>query len=123
MDTLGIFLLLGSAFFNAGANTLMKAAFGHQSDLLAYGPVAACVRIMTNPYAIGGIAFFGISFVFLSAALSRVDLSIAYPFMAGVVFLLVLSVSVLVFHEPVSFWRVAGIGTILAGILILSFKG
>ncbi len=123
MDTLGILLLLGSAFFNAGANTLMKAAFGHQSDLLAYGPIAACVRIMTNPYAIGGIACFGISFVFLSAALSRVDLSIAYPFMAGVVFLLVLSVSVLVFHEPVSFWRVAGIGTILAGILILSFKG
>jgi len=32
-------------------------------------------------------------------------------------------VSVLFFHEPVSAWRAAGIGTILAGILILSFKG
>jgi multidrug transporter EmrE-like cation transporter len=123
MDKLGILLLLGSAIFNAGANTLMKAAFGHQGDLLASGAVAAFVRIATNPFAIGGIACFGTSFVFLSAALSRVDLSIAYPFMAGVVFLLVLSVSVLFFHEPVSAWRAAGIGTILAGILILSFKG
>ena len=123
MDKLTILLLSGSAVFNAGANTLMKLAFGRQKDLLDEGAMRAVLRIVLNPWAIVGVGFFGISFIFLSAALTRTDLSLAYPFMAGLVFLLVLAVSVFFFSEQVNLWRLAGMGAILAGIWILSVKG
>jgi len=123
MDRLTFFLLAGSAVFNASANTLMKLAFGHQKDLLDSGAVNAVLRIVLNPWAVAGVGCFGISFVFLSAALTRTDLSLAYPFMAGLVFLLVLAVSVLFFSEQVTLWRLAGVAAILAGIWIISVKG
>jgi multidrug transporter EmrE-like cation transporter len=116
-------LLLGSAFFNATANTLMKAAFGGRRELLDDGVVLAAVRIVLNPWAIGGIACFGVSFVFLSAALTRVDLSVAYPVMAGVVFLLVLLVSAGYFGEALNGYRLFGIAAILSGIAVISLKG
>lgn len=123
MDRLAVALLAGSAVFNAFANTLMKIAFGHQKDLLEGGAVNAVIRILLNPWAAVGIGCFGISFVFLSAALTRTDLSLAYPFMSGLVFLLVLGISVFFFSEQVNVWRIVGIAAILGGIWIISLKG
>lgn len=123
MDRLTFLLLAGSAVFNASANTLMKLAFGHQKDLLDGGAVNAVLRIVFNPWAVAGVGCFGISFIFLSAALTRTDLSLAYPFMAGLVFLLVLGVSVIFFSEQVTLWRLAGMAAILAGIWLISVKG
>ncbi|QTX31751.1 hypothetical protein KAR29_10420 [Aminithiophilus ramosus] len=123
MDRWGLLMLFGSAFFNATANTFMKAAFGGRTELLDGGLPASVLRILLNPWAVGGIACFGVSFVFLSAALTRVDLSLAYPVMAGMVFVLVLAVSAGYFGETVSLWRLFGIAAILGGIAVLSLKG
>jgi len=123
LDRMTLFLLAGSAVFNASANTMMKLAFGHQKDLLDNGAVNAVLKIIMNPWAVAGVGCFGISFIFLSAALTRTDLSIAYPFMAGLVFLLVLGVSVLFFSEQVNLWRIAGMAAILCGIWMISVKG
>lgn len=123
MDRLVFFLLTGAAVFNASANTMMKLAFGHQKDLLDNGVVNAVLKIVLNPWAVMGVGCFGVSFIFLSAALTRTDLSLAYPFMAGLVFLLVLGVSVFFFSEQVNVWRIAGMAIILAGIWLLSTKG
>jgi multidrug transporter EmrE-like cation transporter len=49
-----------------------------------------------------------------------VDLSVAYPVMAGLVFLLVLGVSVLFFSEAVTVTRVMGILLILSGVFAIS---
>ena len=123
MDRLSLFLLAGSAFFNALANTMMKFAFGHQKSLLDGGVVSAVLSIVLNPWAVAGVGCFGVSFIFLSAALTRTDLSIAYPFMSGLVFLLILAVSTLLFSEQVNVWRLAGMGSILAGIWMIAVKG
>ena len=81
------------------------------------------LSIVLNPWAVAGVGCFGVSFVFLSAALTRTDLSIAYPFMSGLVFLLILAVSTLFFSEQVNVWRLAGMGSILAGIWMIAVKG
>lgn len=123
MDRLSMLLLTGSAFFNAMANTLMKHAFGHRTDLLDGGAVRAVVAIVFNPWAVAGVGCFGVSFIFLSAALTRTDLSMAYPLMSGMVFLLILAVSTLVFSEQINAWRLAGMAAILAGIWMIAVKG
>ncbi|NLK19775.1 MAG: hypothetical protein GX310_08280 [Synergistaceae bacterium] len=123
MDRLTLILISGSAIFNAAANTLMKAAFGGREGLLDDGALNAVMRIVFNFRAAAGVACFGVSFIFLSAALTRTDLSLAYPMMSGLVFLLVLAISALFFSEPVTLWRAGGAAVILAGIWILSVKG
>ena len=43
--------------------------------------------------------------------------------MAGMVFLIILAVSVFFFSEEVNIWRIAGMGAILGGIWLISVKG
>ena len=120
MDRLGMVMILGSAMFNAAASSMMKTGFGNQHDLLEKGFWGAVSRIATNPWAIAGVVFFGISFMFMSAALTRVDLSVAYPVMSGLVFVLVLAVSVFFFSEQVTPIRLMGVFLILSGVLAIS---
>ncbi|MDN5319254.1 MAG: hypothetical protein PWR00_1217 [Thermovirga sp.] len=120
MDKEGLLLLLGSALFNAVASSMMKIGFGHQQDLLNRTFWGVVFRIVTNPWAIGGIICFGISFMFMSAALTKVDLSVAYPFMSGLVYVLVLMASVFLFSEQLTWLRVVGIFLILSGVFALS---
>jgi len=123
VDRLSMLLLTGSALFNALANTFMKHAFGNRHDLLDGGALRAVAGIVLNPWAVAGVGCFGVSFVFLSAALTRTDLSTAYPLMSGMVFLLILAVSTLLFHEQVNAWRLAGMAAILAGIWMIAARG
>jgi multidrug transporter EmrE-like cation transporter len=120
LDRLGMVMILGSAMFNAAASSMMKTGFGNQHDLLERGFVGAVFRIVTNPWAIAGVVCFGISFMFMSAALTRVDLSVAYPVMSGLVFVLVLGVSVFFFSEQVTPLRLMGVFLILSGVLAIS---
>lgn len=118
MGKAGLLLLLGSAMFNAAASSMMKIGFGNQQDLLERGFTGAVLRIITNPWAVIGVIFFGVSFMFMSAALTRVDLSVAYPVMSGLVFVLVLGVSFFAFAEQITPVRLVGVGLILAGIVL-----
>ncbi|SMG39938.1 Small Multidrug Resistance protein [Dethiosulfovibrio salsuginis] len=120
LDSLGLGMIVGSALTNAAASSMMKAGFGHRGDLMDHGVLGAVWQIVTNPWAIGGVMLFGISFVFMSAALSRVDLSVAYPLMSGIVYLVVLSVSVLLFGESLGVAKLLGVLAILSGITVLS---
>lgn len=51
------------------------------------------------------------------AALAKFDLSHAYPFM-GLTFVLVLVLSVVLFHEPLTMHKIIGIVLIVTGIIV-----
>jgi drug/metabolite transporter (DMT)-like permease len=71
----------------------------------------------TSPWIIGGLAIFGCSAVAWLLTLSRVPLSLAYPFNA-LGYIGILTASVLVLHERVNGWT--WLGTLLvAGGLVL----
>ena len=57
------------------------------------------------------------AFLCWMAAMTKFDLSYAYPFMS-LSFLLVLVLSVALFHEPLTISKVVGVGFIVAGIII-----
>ncbi|MCF4114617.1 MULTISPECIES: DMT family transporter [Dethiosulfovibrio] len=123
MDRLGFVLILGSALTNAAGSSMMKAGFGRRGDLMDYGALRALIQIVSNPWAIAGVLLFGVSFIFMSAALSRVDLSVAYPMMSAMVYVLVLAVSVFWFGESMGVSKLLGIGAILFGVAALSVGG
>ena len=72
----------------------------------------------TSPWIIGGLLIFGVSAVAWLITLSRVPLSIAYPFNAlGYVAILVASSVIL--HERTNVWTWAGTALVVSGLIVV----
>lgn len=76
------------------------------------------LQAATSPLVIGGLAVFAVSAVAWLAVLSRVPLSIAYPFNA-LSYLLILTASVLVLHERANLLTWAGSLLVVSGLVIV----
>ncbi|MGQ0604435.1 MAG: EamA family transporter [Anaerolineales bacterium] len=79
-------------------------------------------KIGTNPYVIIGLLIYVCGTVFWLAALSRVDLSFAYPF-ASLSYIAMIIGGWLLFSEKVDIWRIAGSAVIMAGVILISQSG
>jgi drug/metabolite transporter (DMT)-like permease len=73
----------------------------------------------TNIYVFLGLAIYVLSVVFWLAALSRVDLSYAYPF-ASMSYIVMLTASWILFHENITLLRVAGTLVICIGVILIA---
>lgn len=76
-------------------------------------------RLATNPYVVGGLALYAGGTIFWLAALSRVDLSFAYPF-ASLSYIIMLLASWQLFNENISMMRLAGTIVIGFGVFLIS---
>jgi drug/metabolite transporter (DMT)-like permease len=77
------------------------------------------IRLATSPWVILGIAVYVSGTFFWLVALSRVELSFAYPF-ASLSYVLILASAWAFLGETVSVARLAGVVTICLGVLIVS---
>ena len=75
------------------------------------------VRLLLNPWVISALAAALAAAVTWMAAMTRLDLSHAYPFMS-LAFILVLLLSAWLFHEPVTWQKLAALALITAGLII-----
>lgn len=64
-----------------------------------------------------------VSFGFLTFALKRVDVGVAYAIWSGVGTALIATIGVLWFREPVSLLKVCGMLAIVAGVVALNLSG
>lgn len=122
MDRISLLLLIASAVTNAFGSTVMKHAYGGDTSIVSSGLIAGIFKILLNPWIIIGLGMFGISFFFMAAALSRTDLTLAYPMMSGLVYIILLFVGFFIFREKITMLRIMGIGAILIGITMLTMK-
>lgn len=76
-------------------------------------------RIATNPFVVIGLGVYVMGTVFWLAALSRVDLSFAYPF-ASLSYIIMLAASLLLFKENITLMRLAGTLVVGLGVLLIS---
>lgn len=76
-------------------------------------------RMVTNPYVILGLGIYVMGTVFWLTALSRVDLSYAYPF-ASISYVIMLLASWQLFDEYISLLRLAGSVVIILGVILIS---
>jgi drug/metabolite transporter (DMT)-like permease len=76
------------------------------------------VTAATTPWVLAGLAVFAISAVVWLAALSRVPLSLAYPFNA-LGYLVILTASILVLHERANLMTWAGTTLVVAGLVLV----
>lgn len=122
MDKASFVLLFCSAALNAMGSTIMKHAYGGEGSLTSSGFTGAFLKILANPWIVLGLGAFGASFFFMAAALSRTELTLAYPFMSSLVYIILLFIGYFFFHEEITPVRVFGIALILIGITLISVK-
>ena len=72
----------------------------------------------TSPWVIGGLLIFGVSSVAWLATLSRVPLSIAYPFNA-IGYVAILAASSVLLHERTNVWTWAGTALVVSGLIVV----
>lgn len=101
---------------NALANVLVKTASARAAGVSA--PAAA--RLLVEPWFVAGVASFGVALVFYTLALSRLEISVAYPVLTGVGFLIVTLWAILHLHESLTGLKLAGAALVLAGIVLLA---
>ncbi|MDW8316998.1 MAG: EamA family transporter [Anaerolineae bacterium] len=82
-------------------------------------PLSLIRMILTSPLVLLGLALYGVGALAWIAVLSRLDLSVAYPFLA-LNFVLVALASRLFLGEHVPWLRWLGIAVICVGILLVA---
>jgi EamA-like transporter family. len=83
--------------------------------------IKLAVRIFFNPYIFTGMIAYLLSTVLWLYALSKTELSYAYPF-TTLTFILVMIASFFLFSETLTVNKVIGGVIICAGVLIISLK-
>src|SRR5882762_4426832 len=73
--------------------------------------------LILNPWIISGIVSAFFAMLCWLAAMTKFELSYAYPFMS-LAFVLVLILSAVLFHETVSMPKVLGVALVVSGIIV-----
>ncbi len=67
--------------------------------------------------------FYLLSFMALTMALKRIDVSVAYAIWAGVGTALIATIGVVYFREPLTLIKVVSVGMIIIGVVGLNING
>jgi multidrug transporter EmrE-like cation transporter len=110
--------IFGCIAFTVYGQLVIKWRVIHKGALPAEitAKLAFLFRAFIDPYVLSGFAAAFIASLFWMAAMSKFEISVAYPFMS-LAFVLVLLFSVLLFQEPITIGKVLGMGLICAGII------
>ncbi len=113
-------LLLCATVTNALANVLVKIGSERMKDIR--GATAFVEAFVKNIYIWVGLLSFAIAFVLYAKVLTSMKLSVAYPVMTSVGFLIVSIASSILFKENFSPIKILGIVTVAAGIWLISIS-
>lgn len=112
-------LLIIALTCNAIANILIKLgaeSFAEGMKVLFQHPW----QMFSNGYFFSGILFFALALVLYAQVLAKMNLSVAYPIMTSVGFVIVVGFSVFALQEQLFWWQWVGIVLILTGVFLLS---
>ena len=119
-------LLVVSVGFAIAGQLTLKAAMdqiGRIGTAEVSAPLETIGKAAREPRLWAGLTLFGISSLFWLVVLSRVPLSVAYPFV-GISYIFVVAFARFVLHEHVPAGRWLGVAVVALGIAIigLSFR-
>jgi len=114
-------LVMTGVLLNAAAQLLLKAGTNSVGafDFKLENAVPVGCKLATEPHIAGGLLCYVVSVVVWIMALSRVEVSIAYP-MLSVGYVVNAIAAWYLFGEAVTLTRLAGIGVIILGVYIVA---
>jgi multidrug transporter EmrE-like cation transporter len=114
-------MILTGVLLNAGAQLLLKAGT-RTLGVIGFsetGFLSTAVSVALQPFIIGGLGCYVLSVAIWIVALSRVDVTVAYP-MLSIGYVVNAFAAWWLFGELLTPMRLAGIALILLGVFLLS---
>jgi multidrug transporter EmrE-like cation transporter len=120
MKLVDFFIILFGVLLNALAQLSLKAGTNSLVTLLSdKGFLYSIFRIIFQPYILLGLGLYVVSVGTWIVALSRVQVSLAYPLLS-IGYIITAVIAWLVFKEPMTVTKVTGILVIIIGVCILT---
>ncbi len=121
MNAISLSLLMTGVLLNAGAQLLLKAGTNSVGafEYSAANIVPIGWKLATEPHIVGGLGCYVISVVVWIMALSRVEVSIAYPLLS-VGYVVNAIAAYYLFGEAVTPMRLTGIAIIIIGVWVVA---
>jgi len=117
---MNMYVILALAIIlNALANILMKVGMMRQGGANG-SPLLMAKAALANPVLFAGIISFALALVAYSYVLSKVNLSIAYPVMTSLGYVIVIIASWMFLKEHITFIQVMGFAFIIAGVWMVA---
>jgi len=117
---MGYFYIFGTIAFTVYGQLILKWKIDQFGSLPEpfWDRITFLLQLLLNPWILSG--FFAAFLAALSwmAAMTKFDISYAYPFMS-LSFVLVFILSAFLFGEPVSFQKIMGFALIVLGIIVM----
>ncbi len=114
--TFAVFII--AIILNAVANILMKA--GALAPKENTGITDVFLNMVSNPVIISGVICFWLGLAAYNYVLIKTDLSVAYPIMTSIGYVIVILASWLFFKETLTFFQLSGIVLIIAGVWMVA---
>jgi len=118
---MGYAYIFGTVLFTVYGQLILKWRMTMYSSLPEawIDKIVFLIKLLLDPFIFSGFISAFIASLFWMAAMTKFDVSFAYPFMS-LAFVLVFAFSVLLFNEPFNGYKVIGLVLIILGILITS---
>lgn len=119
-----IHFILFTVMTNAAAQLMLKQGMITLGPISFEGvnPVLRILQIVFSPWVFAGLLTFVISMASHLYVLSKVELSLAYPFLS-LAYVAVAVFAYFVFREDLNAYRIAGIGFICVGTVLIAQSG
>ena len=121
MSPVAFALVMTGVLLNAAAQLLLKAGTNSIGEihLTAKTLLTTAPRIALEPHIMGGLACYAVSVIAWILALSRTEVSVAYP-MLSVGYIVNAVAAWYLFGEQLNATRLLGIGVIMVGVILIS---
>lgn len=119
MQTAILYILI-SVLFSTVGQLLLKGGMNSMGEVtLSFNQIFQTLwRMIINPGVFFGLFIYGVGTIFWLAALSRAELSYAYPF-ASLSYVIMLAASWMMFDEKITLARIIGTVLICIGVLVI----
>ena len=116
---MGYLFLVVALMLNAAANVLLKIGATRLGGIDEPGFFG---RLVSDYYLLAGLLLFALNVVFYIAALTRLNLSTAYPIMVAGGVLIVVSISVFALREAMTPLQMLGLALLVLGIALVGHR-
>jgi len=113
--------IAGTILFTVYGQIIIKIRIGDygQLPLAFWSKIVFLLKLLGDPLILSGLLSALIASIFWMAAMTKMRLGVAYPFI-GLNFILIFLLSVFLLKEPFSIYRLIGVLLIVAGIFVAS---
>ncbi len=114
--------ILFTVLTNAAAQLMLKQGMSTLASPMSDNIILKLLQVVFNPWVFAGLLTFVISMASHLFVLSKVELSFAYPFLS-LAYVAVAVFAYFLFKEDINAWRIAGIGFICVGTVLIAQSG